>query len=133
MDLLTGVDFSARGIVAAVLISAILMVPASTLAQDPMVGAKVAIDSNGAVEVNNVKVYTPGDNLYAESGQIMTDSSGQEEEESWYTPTWGKFAIGLAAIGVGVGIYFIVDNNIDRDDDGYWYYDADCDCWRYHD
>jgi len=46
----------------------------------------------------------------------MTDAAGQQEEEHWYTPTWGKFAIGLATIGVGVGIFFIVDNNVDRDE-----------------
>jgi len=137
MDVLTGVGRNLKGVVAGVLIPVMLVVPAMVLAQEQVIGAKVSIDSNGAVEVNNVEVYNPEGELYADSGQIMSDASeGEEgeEDESWYKPTWGKFLLGLATIGVIVGVAFIVDNNVDHDnDDGYWYYDADCDCYRYHD
>jgi len=122
-----------RGIVAAVIVPAILMVPAIAAAQGQTFGAKVSIDSSGKVEVNNVTVYNPEPVMYADSGQIQSDATTPEDDEAWYSPTPLKFFVGLAAIGVCVGLGFVIDNNIDDDDDdGYWYYDPDCDCYRYH-
>jgi hypothetical protein len=51
----------------------ILILPATAgYAGEAYVGAKISIDSNGAVELNNVPIYDPAGDvglLYADSGQ----------------------------------------------------------------
>jgi len=117
-------------VIAVILITAVLVSPSLSLAQDAMVGAKVSIDSGGKVSVNNVAVYRlDGEPLYADSGQIMSDAAEAEEGEPWYEPSVGKFLIGLVVVGACVGIGFIVDNNIDHDRYE-WYYDENCDCYK---